>query len=153
MDTIIPATIPTTTTLIKRTNNKMNIDSYFTEMKGIGVMATSDENGVVNTAIYSRPHVQGKEEVAFVIRDRLSHKNLEKNKHANYLFLEDGRGYSGVRIFLTKLDESTDQALIASLTRRHLSPEDDRLQGEKFLVRFKIDKILTLIGGEEIVID
>ncbi|MDO8945942.1 MAG: pyridoxamine 5'-phosphate oxidase family protein [Desulfocapsaceae bacterium] len=131
----------------------MNLNSYFTEMKGIGVMATSDENGVVDTAIYSRPHVQGKDEIAFVMRDRLTHKNLEKNKHANYLFLKEGQGYSGVRLFLSKLDESTDKELIASLTRRHLSPEDDRLQGEKFLVRFKVNKILSLIGGKEIAID
>lgn len=131
----------------------MNMESYFTEMKGFGVMATSDENGMVNTAIYSRPHVLGKNEVAFVMRDRLTHKNLEKNRHANYLFLKDGRGYSGVRLFLTKLDESTDQELIAALTRRHLSPEDDRLRGEKFLVRFSVDKILNLIGGEEIDLD
>ena len=131
----------------------MNMDSYFTEMNGVGVMATSDENGVVDTAIYSRPHVRARDEVAFVVRDRLTHKNLQKNKHANYLFLEEGRGYSGVRLFLTKLNESTDQELIASLTRRHLSPEDDRLRGEKFLVRFKVDKVLTLIGGEEIAID
>ncbi|MDD3814983.1 MAG: pyridoxamine 5'-phosphate oxidase family protein [Desulfocapsaceae bacterium] len=131
----------------------MNLDSYFTEMKGIGVMATSDETGVVDTAIYSRPHVQGKDEIAFVMRDRLTHKNLEKNKHANYLFLEDGRGYNGVRLFLTKLEESTDQELITSLSRRHLSPEDDKLQGEKFLVRFKVNKVLSLIGGEEIIID
>ncbi len=131
----------------------MDMESYFTKMKGIGVMATCDENGIVDTAIYSRPHVQGKDEVAFVMRDRLTHKNLQKNKHANYLFLEEGQGYSGVRLFLTKLAESTDKELIASLTKRHLSPEDDRLRGEKFLIRFRIDKILTLIGSEEIAID
>lgn len=131
----------------------MNMESYFTETKGVGVMATSDENGVVDTAIYSRPHVQGRDEVAFVMRDRLTHQNLQTNSHASYLFLEDGQGYSGVRLFLTKLDESTDQELIASLTRRHLSPEDERLQGEKFLVRFKVNKVLQLIGGEEIALD
>ena len=131
----------------------MNMENYFTEMKGIGVMATSDERGVVDTAIYSRPHVQGKDEVAFVMRDHLTHKNLENNKHANYLFLEDSNGYNGIRLFLTKLEESTDPELIASLTRRHLSPEDDRLRGEKFLVRFKVEKVLKLIGGEEITLD
>lgn len=129
------------------------MENYFTEMKGVGVMATSDEKGVVDTAIYSRPHVQARDEIAFVVRDRLTHKNLQKNKHANYLFLEEGSGYSGVRLFLTKLHESTDQELIASLTRRHLSPEDDRLRGKKFLVCFKVDKVLTLIGGEEIALD
>jgi len=131
----------------------MNMETYFSEMKGIGVMATSDKNGVVDTAIYSRPHVQGRNELAFIMRDHLTHKNLQENNHANYLFLEEGQGYSGVRLFLTKIDESSDQELISSLTRRHLSPEDDRLQGEKFLIRFKVDKVLSLIGGNEIAID
>lgn len=131
----------------------MNLEDYFTKTTGIGVMATSEENGVVNTAIYSRPHVQGKEEIAFVMHDRLTHQNLQTNNHANYLFLKDGQGYSGVRLFLTKLDESTDQELIASLSRHQVSPEDDRLRGDKFLVRFKVNKVLKLIGGEEIAID
>ena len=131
----------------------MNLETYFSEMKGIGVMATSDNNGVVDSAIYSRPHVQGKDELAFIMRDRLTHKNLQENKYANYLFLEEGQGYSGVRLFLRKINESSDPELIRSLTRRHLSPEDDRLQGDKFLVRFKVDKALTLIGGNEVIIE
>lgn len=131
----------------------MNLETYFSEMKGIGVMATSDKNGVVDTAIYSRPHIQGRDELAFIMRDRLTHKNLQENNSANYLFLEDGQGYSGVRLFLRKINESSDPELISSLTRRHLSPEDDRLQGDKFLVRFKVDKALTLIGGNEVIIE
>lgn len=131
----------------------MNLQTYFRETKGIGVMATSDKNGVVDTAIYSKPHVKGKDEVAFVMRDRLTHKNLQGNKHANYLFIEEGGGYSGVRLFLTKIGESSDRELIASMTRRHLSPEDDRLLGEKYLLYFKVDRALALIGGNEIAID
>ena len=131
----------------------MKFESYFSEMKGIGVMATSDKDGVVDTAIYSRPHVQGKDEMAFIMRDHLTHKNLQENKHASYLFLEKGQGYSGVRFFLSKIDESNDQGLINSLTRRHLSPEDDRLQGEKFLVRFKVDRVLSLVGANELIFE
>ena len=131
----------------------MNINEYFTENRGIGIIATSDKNGVVDTAIYSRPHVQGTDEVAFIMRDHLTHSNLQENKNANYMFLEEGPGSKGVRLFLTKVEESTDKDLIASLTRRHMSDEDDRLRGEKFLVRFKVDKVLTLIGGNEIAID
>jgi len=131
----------------------MNLETYFSEMKGIGVMATSDKNGVVDTAIYSRPHVQGKDELAFIMRDRLTHKNLQENNHASYLFLEDGQGYSGVRLFLSKIDESSDQELISSLSRRHPSPENDRQRGEKFLVRFKVDRVLTLVGGNDVIIE
>lgn len=131
----------------------MRMKDYFTEKKGIGIMATSDKNGVVDTAVYSRPHVQGIDEVAFIMRDHLTHDNLQHNKHANYMFLEEGPGYKGVRLFLSKIEESTDKERIASLTRRHMSDEDDRLRGEKFLVHFKVDKVLTLIGGDEIEIE
>ena len=128
----------------------MNIETYFTDTKGIGVMATSNSEGVVDTAIYSRPHVQGSDEVTFIMNDRLTHKNLQENNHANYLFLEEGQGYSGVRLFLSKIGESSDQEQIASLSRRHVTAEQQVRQGEKYLVRFKIDKVLTLIGGNEL---
>jgi hypothetical protein len=131
----------------------MNLSHYFTEKKGIGVMATSNAKGEVDTAIYSRPHVQGSDEIAFVMRDHLTHHNLQENRHACYLFIEDGGGYTGVRLFLTQIDESTDDALISAMTRRQLSPEEDRAKGRKFLVRFKVDKVLNLIGGDEIHLD
>jgi hypothetical protein len=137
----------------ERRTNEMNLDTYFAENQGVGVLATSDEGGVVNTAIYSRPHVQGRDVLAFIMRDRLTHKNLQENEHANFLFLEKGQGYSGVRFFLTKIEESMNQELIASMTRRHLSPEDERFRGKKFLVRFQVNRIITLIGGEEMAID
>ncbi len=131
----------------------MNIKDYFTEKKGTGIIATSDKNGIVNTAVYSRPHVESSDDVAFIMRSQLTHKNLQENEHANYMFIEQGPGYSGVRLFLTKVEESNDRELINSLTRRHMDDEDDRLKGEKFLVRFRVDKILTLIGGNEIAIE
>jgi hypothetical protein len=131
----------------------MNLEKYFSEKTGIGVMGTSDDKGVVDTAIYSRPHVMGNDEVAFVMRDRLTHNNLQENSHASYLFLENRQGFIGVRLFMTKIDETRDHALIDSMTRRTLSPEEDKARGEKFLVRFKVDRVLSLIGGEEIPID
>lgn len=131
----------------------MNLNHYFTEKDGLGVMATSDARGVVDTAVYSRPHVLETDEIAFVMRDRLTRRNLLENGHANYLFIEEGEGYAGVRLFLTRIDESTDDRLIAAMTRRHLSPEEDRARGQKFLVRFRVDKVLKLIGAEEIPLD
>jgi len=97
--------------------------------------------------------VESADDVAFIMRSHLTHKNLQENEHANYMFIEQGPGYSGVRLFLTKVQESNDRELINSLTRRHMDDEDDRLKGEKFLVRFRIDKVLTLIGGNEIAIE
>ncbi len=125
----------------------MKLEQYFASTKGTGVMATSDGNGEVNTAIYSRPHVKAKDEVAFIMLDRRSHANLMENKHACYLFLEEGHAYQGLRLYLTFLDENTDQELIRSMSRRPKRPDEGE-QERKFLVRFQVDKVLNLIGGE-----
>ncbi len=131
----------------------MNLQNYFSESKGRGILATGNAEGVIDTAIYSRPHVMDKNTVAFIMRDRLSHKNLQENSRANYMYLEGGPGFNGVRLFMTKVNETQDSNLIQSMTRRKLSPEEDKAKGKKFLVYFKIDRVLNLIGGDEIAIN
>jgi hypothetical protein len=131
----------------------MDLKQYFTERRGIGIMSTSNGAGVVDTALYARPHVLKEDEVAFIMRDRLTHANLQENAHANYLFLENGLGYGGVRLFLTRLDESNDQQLINKMSRRGRNPEEDRAGGERYLVRFRVDRALQLVGAEEILFE
>ena len=47
----------------------MQLEQYFATTKGTGVLATCDGQGEVNTAIYGRPHVQGRDEVVFMVTD------------------------------------------------------------------------------------
>ncbi len=124
----------------------MNLKDYFTTTQGTGVLATAAASGEVTTAIYSRPHCTEGESLAFVMRERLTYANLQTNGHACYLFVEQGSGHQGIRLYLEKIDESDDAQLIASMTRRHLSPEEDRAKGPKHLVRFRVTKVLPLIG-------
>jgi hypothetical protein len=125
----------------------MNLQEYFGSQHGIGILSTADAEGRVDAAIYSRPHVFDDGTVAFVMRDRLTHHNVSQNAHAAYLFLEEGSRLGGVRLFLRKLKEETDHALIAALTRRHLTAEEDRAKGPKFLVTFAVEKVLPLVGA------
>ena len=79
--------------------------------------------------------------------DRLTHHNLESNAHAAYLFLEDGKGYKGIRLFLVKLREEKDTDLLYSIRSKRYPSEKE--EGKpRFLVFFKVDKILPLIGPE-----
>lgn len=125
----------------------MKLKDYFGKVSGTGVLSTADAEGIVDAAIYSTPHIEDDGTIAFVMRDHLSHHNLQSNSHAAYLFMEHGPGYQGARLFLKKLREETDSNLIASMTRRHLTPEEDRQKGPKFLVYFRVEKILPLIGS------
>ena len=104
----------------------MNLAEYFENTKGTGVMATADSEGRVDAAIYARPHILEDGTLAVVMRDRLTHHNIQSNPHAAYLFIEDGPGYSGKRLFLTKIREEKDSELAEQLKRRCLTPEEDK---------------------------
>ena len=121
----------------------MTLKDYFEDTKGIGILATADAGGKVDAAVYARPNVMADGSLAFIMRDRLTHHNLQSNPHATYLFVEDGPGYKGKRLFLTKEREEQDTELLASLRKRQYLDEKDE---SKFLVFFKVMKELPLIG-------
>jgi len=125
----------------------MTIREYFNSKSGTGVLSTADAGGKVDAAIYSTPHVMDDGTVAFIMRERLTHENLRSNPFAVYLFREDAPGHKGIRIFLKKTREDDNAELIATMTRRHLSPELDAQKGPKHLVYFSIEKVLPLIGS------
>ena len=126
----------------------MHMQEYFENRQGVGVLSTADSDGKVDAAIYAKPHVMADGTIAFIMRDRLTHKNITANPHAVYLFIENAGGYKGVRLFLKKIREDDDAELIKQMTRRCLTAEEDAAKGPKFLVYFAVEKILNLIGGD-----
>lgn len=122
----------------------MELKEYFENMEGKGIMATADSDGRVDTAIYARPHFMDDGTIAMIMRDRLTHHNLESNSYACYMFIEKGPGYKGKRLFLTKVREEQDSELLQSLRRRQYIDNNDE---SKFLVFFQIDKELPLVGA------
>ena len=117
----------------------MNLSDYFETTQGTSILATSNSAGQVDVAIYSRPHVTDEDTVAFIMRPRLPHENLQSNPRP---------GYKGKRLNLTKLREETDPELIDSFRRKggkHNTKSDEK----KFLVYFHIDRIRPLVGDND----
>lgn len=121
----------------------MKLNDYFEKTTGTGVLSTADGNGAVNAAIYSRPHFIEDDKLAFIMRDRLSHKNLETNPHAVYLFNEDGPGYKGKRLYMRMVREEKNADQIASLQRRKYVKE---VNEDRFLVFFELVRERPLVG-------
>ena len=121
----------------------MKLDEYFDQNKGVGVLSTADSEGKVDAAIYARPHFMEDGTLAFIMRDRLSHHNLQSNPHATYLFKEEGSGYRGKRLFMTRVREEQDTGQLESLRRRKSTYGNS---GHRFLVFFKLDNELPLVG-------
>jgi hypothetical protein len=96
----------------------MELKAYFENTQGTGILATADAQGRVDAAVYSRPHVMEDGTLAFIMRDRLTHHNLQSNTQATYLFIEDVPGYQGKRLFMTNVREEQDPEKIKALKRR-----------------------------------
>jgi hypothetical protein len=122
----------------------MELKAYFETTQGTGVLATADAQGKVDAAVYSRPHVMEDGTLAFIMRDRLTHHNLQSNPQATYLFIQNVPGYQGKRLFMTKVREEQDPEKIKALKRRQYV--DDDLE-PKFLVYFRVVQELPLIGS------
>ena len=122
----------------------MSLKQYFENTKGLGIFSTADSNGRVDAAVYARPHFMEDGTMALIMRDRLSHHNLQSNPHATYLFKEEGIGYNGKRLFMTKVREEQNSELLESLQRRKSAYGNGEY---KFLVFFELDKELPLVGG------
>ena len=124
----------------------MNLSKYFQTSQGSGMLATSNSKGAVDIAVYSKPHVLGRNKIAFVMKDRLSHRNLKSNPKAAYSFILKDKPADGLRLYLKKTGEETDQAVVFSMRKRTKPPK----KGEKlFLVYFRVTKARALIGNAE----
>ena len=124
----------------------MDLAQYFDKVKGVGVLGTADPQGKVDLAIYARPHIIDDQTVAFIMRDHLSHAHVAANPHAAYLFIEQGEGYGGLRMYLTRTKEETDPKKIQAVRRRSRGDEDTA-NTKVFLVHFRVDEIRPLVGS------
>jgi hypothetical protein len=121
----------------------MTLKDYFTVTDGVGVLSTADQKGIVDAALYSKPHCMEDGTLAFIMRDRLTHANIESNPHATYLFIEDGPGKNGKRLYLTKIRQEKNSELLFSIRRRSQPVEGNE---DLFLVYFTLDRERPLVG-------
>ena len=125
----------------------MELSEYFENTEGIGILSTADSEGNVDAAVYARPHIMEDGSLALIMRDRLSHANLQSNPKAVYLFKEAGQGYKGKRLYLKKVSEEHNTQRLFEMRRRNYAHD---AEGDLFLVFFEITKELPLVGsGQE----
>jgi hypothetical protein len=125
----------------------MSLAEYFKDIKGLGVLATSDSEGNVDIAVYSRPYIIDEKTIAFSMLEKLSYSNIQSNPKAAYMFVEEGPGYNGKRLHLTRTGEEKDEERIKQIKQQHLKAKDD--DGKvRHLIYFTVDKIRPLVGDK-----
>ncbi|HUV62812.1 MAG TPA: pyridoxamine 5'-phosphate oxidase family protein [Sedimentisphaerales bacterium] len=125
----------------------MNLAEYFETITGTGILATSDSDGNVDIAIYARPYIIDEKTVAFSMLERLSFKNVQSNPKAAYMFIEQGEGYIGKRLYLTVTGEEKDPERIKAIKQMH-SKTHGAPDTVRHLVYFTVVKIRPLTGDK-----
>ncbi|MFP3983103.1 MAG: pyridoxamine 5'-phosphate oxidase family protein [Desulfurivibrionaceae bacterium] len=125
----------------------MELEKYFNDNFGTGVLATANAEGQVNTAVFSRPHITEDGKMVFIMGDKKTHANLKDNPRASFLFIEEGQGYKGKRFYLTMTAEEENDELVNRLCRRCREVKDTMAMETRHVVYFGIDRELPLIGS------
>ena len=125
----------------------MSLAEYFENTTGLGVLATSNADGDVNLAVYAKPYIIDEQTIAFSMLERRSYDNIKANPKAAYMFVEDGDGYKGTRLYLVKVGEETDAKRIQEIKQQHKNRYSTETAG-KHLVYFKITENRPLVGGQ-----
>ena len=128
----------------------MFLAEYFKNLEGTGIFATADKDGMVDLAIYAKPHVVDDRTIALVMRQKLSHQNLKSNIHAAYMFIEAGEGYRGLRLYLTKLREEINESVIAEFIKGNPNIAPLKDDSVKYLVFFRVDNTWPLVGDPQL---
>ncbi len=123
----------------------MELADYFENIKGTGILATSDTKGNVDSAIYARPYVIDNDTIAFSMLERLTYANILENPKACYTFIEKGEGHKGKRLYLVMEKEETDAEKIKQLRSKH-NPTETKSDVKRHIMYFKIKSVRPLIG-------
>jgi hypothetical protein len=123
----------------------MELSEYFANIHGHGVLATANEKGKVNAAVYSKPYFTDEHTAVFIMAEQLSYENLKTNPEAVYLFIDSTVEWTGKRLYLKKLKEEKDDRLLAEICQKCDYSHYD--VGDRHVTYFEIEKVLPLLGG------
>ncbi len=124
----------------------MDLKEYFENIEGTGILATSDSEGNVDLAIYSRPYVIDENKIAFSMLERTSYAYIQSNPKAAYMFIESGKGYKGTRLYLKMISEETDTKVIEKIRSHRQRMHESKTDSARHFVYFSIEKIRPVTG-------
>jgi len=123
----------------------MSLAEYFETIEGTGILATSDSDGNVDLAIYSRPYVIEENKIAFSMLERTSYANVQSNPKAAYMFIEKGQGYKGKRLYLKKSGEETDPHRIEEIKSHRPKRHEGTTESARHFVYFSVENIRAVV--------
>ena len=122
----------------------------FNKQSRIGVLATSNQNGEVNTAVFGSPRMIDEDTVIMAIGENRTLSYLEENPKASFLVVEPGAeraSWNGARLYLqVEAFERFGELLDSFREKIRKEAGDTSANAIKAAIRFKIIGVRPLIA-------
>ncbi|MFA6373283.1 MAG: pyridoxamine 5'-phosphate oxidase family protein [Methanothrix sp.] len=83
---------------------------YFNKQPRLGVISTSNKDGLVDCAVYGSPQMIDEKTVIVALARGRTFANLQENPNAVFMIMEPGAGvldWKGIRVYLNLLEYAT----------------------------------------------
>lgn len=130
--------------------DRKELMKMFNKQTRIGVLATSNKKGDVNTAVFGSPRMIDDETIIMAIGDNRSFEYLQENPKASFIVIEPGAdpaSWGGARLYLEVAAlESYGELLDSFREQIRKTAGNTSADAIKAAVRFKITGIRPLIA-------
>lgn len=130
--------------------DRKEVMRMFNKKNRIGVLATSNKNGDVDTAVFGSPQMIDRDTVIMAIGDNRSYAYLQENPKASFIVVEPGdtpMEWNGVRLYLEAESLESYGELLDSLRQKIRKMAGDKsADAIKAAVRFKVVDVRPLIA-------
>jgi len=130
--------------------DRKDVMSMFNKQARIGSLATANQQGEVNAAVFGSPRMIDRDTVIMAIGDNRSFRNLQENPKAVFLVVEPGEtsgDWKGARVYLEVASFERYGELLDSLRENIRKVAGDRSANAiRAAVRFTITDVRPLIA-------
>jgi len=130
--------------------DRKEVMKMFNKETRIGSLATADQNGDVNAAVFGSPRMIDEETVIMAIGDNRTFRNLQENPKATFLVVEPGdspASWKGVRLYL-KMDSYERYGELLDSFREKIRKVAGNKSADAIVaaLRFKVTDVRPLIA-------
>jgi hypothetical protein len=133
-----------------RKMDRKKLKEMFNRKTRIGVLATSNENGDVNTAVFGSPRMIDENTVIMAIGNNRSFQYLQENPKASFIVVEPGdspQEWNGARVYLEMNAFERYGELLDSFRKKiREAAGEESANAIVAAIRFKILDVRSLIA-------
>ena len=130
--------------------NRKELMQMFNKQTRIGVLATSNSGGAVNTAVFGSPRMIDENTVIMAIGDNRTYQYLQENPKASFIVVEPGENptqWRGARLYL-EVDSFERYGELLDSFRQNIRKTAGNASADAIqaAIRFKIVDVRPLIA-------